>query len=191
MRARLLFVPLVALAVAVAVPPTASAHQGGNGRHDRDQHEGEHDPKGHDREDHDEDGDAWSPVTRQDFTLTSDISEEGGSVVASGAINATGDDVVISDTEDHFIFPDGTLTVFHAPVRTKQHFDQEECTGSFREQGRYVISSGTGQYEGFSGSGEYEASGSFENGCEGQTPTGTVTVTAEGSINLPSSEPSM
>src|SRR5436190_21550821 len=99
MRVRLLFVPLVALAVAVAVPATASAHQGGNGRHDREQHEGEHDRKGHDREGHEE-GDDWSPVTRQDFTLTSDISEEGGSVVASGAINATGDDVVIRDTEE-------------------------------------------------------------------------------------------
>jgi hypothetical protein len=47
-------------------------------------------------------------VTKQDFTLTADISEEGGGpVVAPGAINATGEDVVISDTEDQFVFPDG------------------------------------------------------------------------------------
>jgi hypothetical protein len=126
-------------------------------------------------------------VTRQDFTLTSDITEEGGTVVASGAIDATGDDVVVSDTQDDFVFPDGTLTVFHAPVRTKEHFDEEDCTGSFREVGRYVISSGTDAYEGVTGSGEYRVVGHIENGCEGQTPTGTFTITARGSINLPSS----
>ena len=161
----------------VAVQTTASAHDGHKERHESERHDGDR----HDGEGHDE-----SPITKQDFTLTSDINEEGGTVVASGAINATGDDVVISDTEDHFVFPDGTLTVFHAPVRSKEHFNEKKCTGSFREFGRYVISSGTGQYEGFTGSGEYRAEGSFENGCEGQTPTGTITVTARGSINLPS-----
>ena len=170
----------------VAVQTTASAHDGRNERHNSERHDSErHDGDRHDG-DHHGDGHDKSPLTEQDFTLTSDISQEsGGTVVASGAINATGEDVVISDTEDHFVFPDGTLTVFHASVRSKDHFNEEECTGSFREFGRYVISSGTGQYEGFTGSGEYRAEGSFENGCENQTPTGTVTVTAHGSINLP------
>jgi hypothetical protein len=184
MRLRHLFVPLIVAATSVvAVQGTASSHEEqkerhDSERHDRDRHHGDH----HDGDRHD-----WSPITRQDFTLTSEISEEGGgTVVASGAINATGEDVVVSDTEDHFVFPDGTLTVFHAPVRTKEHFDEEECTGSFRETGRYVISSGTGQYEGVTASGEYRAVGRFENGCEGQTPTGTITINARGSINLPS-----
>jgi hypothetical protein len=178
---------MVAAVGVVAVQTTASAHDGRKERHDSERHDSErhhgehHDGERHDGEHHDE-----SPLIEQDFTLTSDITQEsGGTVVASGAINATGEDVVISDTEDHFIFPDGTLTVFHAPVRSKEHFDEEECTGSFFETGRYVISSGTGQYEGFNGSGEYRAFGSFENGCEGQTPTGSVEVTAQGSINLP------
>ena len=47
------------------------------------------------------------------------------------------------------------MTVFHAPERTKEHFDEEDCTRTFRETGRYVISSGTDQYEGVTGRGEY------------------------------------
>jgi hypothetical protein len=127
-----------------------------------------------------------APVTKQNFTLTADISEEGGggTVVATGAINATGEDVVVSDTEDHFVFPDGTLTVIHAPVRSKDHFNDKKCTGSFRETGTYVISDGTGQYEGATGSGSYRVVGRFRDGCEG-VPTGTFTITARGSINLP------
>ena len=127
-----------------------------------------------------------APLTKQNFTLTADISEEGGggTVVATGAINATGEDVVVSDTEDHFVFPDGTLTVIHAPVRSKDHFNDKKCSGSFRESGTYVISEGTGQYEGVTGSGSYRVVGRFHDGCEG-TPTGTLTITARGSINLP------
>ena len=184
MRLRHLFVPLMVAAVGVvAVQTTASAHDGQKEKHNSERHDGKHhDGEHHDGERHDDE----SPLIEQDFSLTSDITQQsGGTVVASGAINATGEDVVISDTEDHFVFPDGTLTVFHAAVRSKDHFDEEECTGSFFEKGRYVISSGTGQYEGFNGSGEYRVFASFENGCEGQTPTGTVTITAEGSINLP------
>ena len=86
--------------------------------------------------------------TRQNFTLTSDISEEGGgTVVASGAINATGEDVVISDTEDLFVFPDGTLTVFHAPERTSEHFNERRCTVTFRETGTYVIAGDSDRVE--------------------------------------------
>ena len=126
-----------------------------------------------------------APVTKQNFTLTADITEEGGGpVVASGAINATGEDVVISDTEDQFVFPDGTLTVIHAPVRGKEHFNDKKCTGSFRETGTYVISEGTGLYEGVTGSGRYRAVGRFQDGCQ-EVPTGTFTITARGSINLP------
>ena len=150
---------------------------------------GGHDSQRHDWERHTEGRHDSSPLTEQNFAITSDFSDNGGGpVVASGdknAINATGQDVVVSDTEDQFIFPNGTLTVFHAPVRSKDDFNEKTCTGSFRETGRYVISSATGQYAGFTGSGEYRASGRFENGCEGQTPTGTYTITAQGSINLP------
>jgi len=127
-----------------------------------------------------------APLTKQNFTLTSNNIEGpgGGTVVASGAINATGEDVVISDTQDLFVFPDGTLTVIHAPVHGKEHFNDKNCSGSFRETGDYVISEGTGQYEGVTGSGTYRVVARFQSDCEGP-PTGTFTITAQGSINLP------
>jgi hypothetical protein len=128
-----------------------------------------------------------APLTKQNFTLTADISEEGGgTVVASGAINATGEDIEISDTEDLFVFPAGTLTVIHAPVRGKEHINENKCSGSFRETGSYVVSDGTGQYEGITGSGTYHVVARFEGPCDG-APTGTFTITARGSINLPNS----
>ncbi len=126
-----------------------------------------------------------APLTKQGFVLTStDINTPGGTVVAKGAINATGQDVVISDTEDQFVFPDGTLTVIHAPVRTHDHFNDKKCSGTFRESGTYVISAGTDQYEGVTGSGNYRVVGTVEGGCNGPD-TGTLTITARGSINLP------
>jgi hypothetical protein len=174
MRLRNLLVPLVVSAVAVvAVQATASAHDGRQGRHGSQRHDsGRNDS---------------SPLTEQNFTITSDFNRDsGGPVVASGAINATGQDVVVGETQDNFTFPGGTLTVFHAAVRSKDYSNDQNCTGGFRETGRYVISSATGQYAGMTGSGDYQAVGSYTNGCEGQTPTGTITITAHGSINLPS-----
>ena len=126
-----------------------------------------------------------APVTKQNFTLTSE-TEEGGTVVASGAINATGEDVVISDTEDQFVFPDGTLTIVHAPVRGKGHFHEQQCSGTFRETGTYVISEGTGLYEGVTGSGTYRVDAHVD-GCT-EPPTGTLTITARGSLNPPGSD---
>ena len=126
-----------------------------------------------------------APLVKQSFTLTSDNPEEpGGTVVASGAINAVGEDVVINDTEDQFVFPDGTLTIIHAPVRGKEHFNVNTCTGSFKESGTYVISEGTDQYEGVTGSGTYRVAGRFQSDCVNE-PTGSFTITARGSINLP------
>jgi hypothetical protein len=126
-----------------------------------------------------------APLTKQSFALTSDISEEGGgTVVASGAINATGEDVVISDTEDLFVFADGTLTVTHAPVRGTEHFNDKKCSGRVHETGTYVISEGTGQYEGVTGSGTYRVDVSLQDGCA-EPPVGTLTITARGSVNLP------
>ena len=129
-----------------------------------------------------------APLTKQNFVLTTDnIEEGGGTVVASGAINATGDDVVISDTEDLFVFPDGTLTVIHASVRGKGHFNVKQCSGTFHDTGTYVISEGTGQYEGVTGSGSYRVDGRIQDGCT-EPPIGSLTITARGSVNLPSSD---
>jgi len=126
-----------------------------------------------------------APLVKQNFTLISDNPEEpGGTVVASGAINAVGEDVVISDTEDQFVFPDGTLMIVHAPVRGHEHFNEHTCTSSFKEAGTYVISGGTDQYEGVTGSGSYRVAGRFQSDCVSE-PTGSFTIEAKGSINLP------
>ena len=125
-----------------------------------------------------------APLTKQNFTLTSDnIEVPGGTVVASGAINATGEDVAISDTEDQFVFPDGTLTIVHARVRGKEHFNPNTCTGTFRETGDYVISEGTASTK---------ASPAAAPTGSSDTPMAVValrraafTITARGSINLP------
>ena len=126
-----------------------------------------------------------APLTRQSFVLTSPLDVAGGTVVASGAINATGEDVVVSDTEDLFIFPAGTLTVIHAPVRSHEKFNVKKCTFTFRETGVYVISAGTGDYEGVTGSGKYRLVVHGVSSPCGSEPTGTVTITGQGSINLP------
>jgi hypothetical protein len=131
-----------------------------------------------------------APLAKQYFTMTANINDEsGGTVVASGAINATGEDVVISDTEDQFVFPDGTLTVIHAPVRGKEHFNDNQCSATFRQTGTFVISEGTGQYEGVTGSGTYRFEARLQDGCS-DPPIGSFTISARGSVNLPSASTS-
>ena len=71
-------------------------------------------------------------------------------------------------------------------MRSKDHFNDKKCTGSFRETGTYIITAGTDAYEGVTGSGDYRAVGNIANGCVG-TPTGSVIITASGSLNLPTS----
>ena len=82
------------------------------------------------------------------------------------------------------MFPDGTLTIIHAPVRAgKGHFHEQQCSGTFHETGTYVISEGTGEYEGVTGSGTYRVDGRAD-GCT-EPLTGTLTITARGSLNPP------
>ena len=126
-----------------------------------------------------------APNTRQNFSITNDINAEGGPVVATGVIDAVGEDIVISEQEDQFVFPAGTLTVIHVPSRGHEHFNERTCTGSFHETGVYVITEGTGEYEGVTGGGRYRATGRFEDACGPEDPTGTFTISARGTIDLP------
>lgn len=124
------------------------------------------------------------------FNATNAISPNGptggpaGPVTASGVINDQGTDVVVSDNEDQFVFPDGTLTVFHAARNNVDHFDANACTDTFTEHGIYVFGNGTGVWAGYSGSGRYVARGTITNAC-GDTASGTVTISARGPINPP------
>jgi hypothetical protein len=74
MRLRTVLVPLVVSAIGVvAVQAAASAHDGRQGQHGSQRHDwGRNDS---------------SPLTEQNFTITSDFNRDsGGAVVASGAI---------------------------------------------------------------------------------------------------------
>jgi hypothetical protein len=125
---------------------------------------------------------APSRIGTESFSLTGDINVPGGTVVATGVINATGTDIVVSDTEDLFDFgAAGTITVFHSPLHSTDHFSQKKCTFSFMEKGTYVFGNGTSQWAGYSGSGRYTVVGSATNAC-GEEPVGTVTINASGPI---------
>ncbi len=125
---------------------------------------------------------APTKIGKESFSLTGDINVPGGTVVAAGVINATGTDIVVSDTEDLFDFgAAGTVTVFHSPLHSTEHFNEKKCTFRFREKGVYVFGNGTGEWAGYSGSGRYTVTGSATNAC-GDEPVGTLTIKASGPI---------
>jgi len=119
----------------------------------------------------------------ESFTLTQSFTGEGGTVTASGVINATGTDVVVSPSEDLFDFgAAGSVTVFHSPIATSAHFNQHTCTAMIHETGRYTFGNGTGAFAGYSGSGTYRVSGTGTNACSETGPTGTISISAKGPI---------
>jgi hypothetical protein len=120
----------------------------------------------------------------ESFTLTNDINAEGGPVTASGAINDTGVDIVVTDTEDTFDFgANGQISVFHSPLQQRQQFNEETCTFRFVEEGVYVFGNGTGEWANYNGSGRYRVEGQATDACDGPG-VGTFTITAKGPINL-------
>jgi len=124
------------------------------------------------------------------FTSTQDINIPGGPVVASGVINATGTDIVVSDTEDTFDFgANGQITVSHSPRQQTQHFKAKTCTFSFTEKGTYVFGNGTGEWTSYNGSGRYTVTGvgvspKNPDGTCSDSSVGTLTINATGPINL-------
>jgi hypothetical protein len=122
-----------------------------------------------------------APKPTEAFVSTQDINVPGGTVFATGLINDTGQDVVLSPTEDRFDFPDGSITVFHSPTHSTNKFSDKKCSFSFTERGTYVFGNGTDVWAGFSGSGTYVASGSAVDACTGPG-VGTLTISASGSI---------
>ena len=125
---------------------------------------------------------ASTKVGTESFTSTQDINVPGGTVVASGVINAVGQDIVISGTEDTFVFPNGQITVLHSPRHDNQKVNTNKCTFSFSKHGTYTFGSGTGDWALYSGSGKYSVAGSATDACTGPG-VGTVTITASGVIS--------
>ena len=131
---------------------------------------------------------APTKVGTETFNFTADINAQGGPVTASGVINDTGTDIVVSDTEDTFDFgANGQITVFHSPRHSRDHFNEKKCSFSFTEKGTYVFGNGTGEWANYNGSGKYVARGHAVNACNG-TPVGTITITATGPINQSSND---
>jgi hypothetical protein len=106
------------------------------------------------------------------LVLSSDPSENATPiVVATGPIHAKGTDTVVSETEDTFTFPDGTLSVTH-------HVDEESvedtadavtCYFTYTERGTYEVTGGTGAYADADGHGHYSVRASGV-GCDENAP---------------------
>jgi hypothetical protein len=127
-----------------------------------------------------------APKPKESFVSVQDINVPGGPVLATGLINDQGQDIVVSDTQDTFVFPDGQITVFHSPRHSHDRFKQKNglCTFNFTERGTYVFGNGTGAWAGYNGSGSYVAQGSGTSLCN-EPPVGSLTIRASGPINAP------
>ena len=119
--------------------------------------------------------------------LGTDPSLQGtpATVVANGPIHAKGTDTVISDTEDRIAFPDGTITLTHAPKKSSEHVDPTTCLFRFTERGTYRITGGTGAYEGAKGHGKYRVRG-LGVACDENAPPEVfmIRIFAKGPIHL-------
>jgi hypothetical protein len=77
-------------------------------------------------------------------------------VIARGPIHARGRDVVVSNSVDRFVFPNGTLRIRHHRIgKGVNTVDPVTCYATHRERGAYAIVGGTGAYRGTSGKGIY------------------------------------
>ena len=124
------------------------------------------------------------------FISVQNITDNGGGpVTASGVINDTGTDIVVSDNEDTFDFgANGHITVFHSARSSHEHLNKHTCVFTFTERGTYVFGNGTGEWAGYNGSGRYTVEGRVTDACEGGSFTGTLTIRASGPINHPTDE---
>lgn len=139
---------------------------------------------------------AAAPPLHQQFTITDDFSAGASTLVASGAINATGIDVETGSKEagrtnhstDDFVFEDGTIHLRVMGVDSST-FDPATCTATVSEGGNFLITGGDGAYAGIRGSGHFTVRGTIqfeqtEDGCNFDSAAGTVTVHAEGTVKL-------
>jgi hypothetical protein len=106
-------------------------------------------------------------------------------VLAFGPIHARGTDTVVSDTEDTFVFPEGTLSVTHHPKKSGDSFDEVTCLFRFWERGSYQITGGTGAYAGAHGHGHYTVKAQGV-GCDETAPPEefSLEIQAKGPLHL-------
>jgi hypothetical protein len=128
---------------------------------------------------------------RQNFVIVDDFAEDDiATVLGFGNVfSLVGEDTTISETEDLFTFPDGTITVHHARTgEGNERFNPRTCRFSFSERGVYVLAEGTDAYEGVTGSGRYHVRGQGSSpknpdGSCSEEATGTIIITLRGTVN--------
>jgi hypothetical protein len=117
--------------------------------------------------------------------LTTDLNAPTYTLAATGVIQQIGQDVSLSDTQEEFVFSDGTMIMTHRAVYTNDSFDPVTCVDRFIERGTYTLSSGTGAYAGVAGRGAF--TGTIQAvGCDPSGPPTALQarISAEGSIQL-------
>jgi hypothetical protein len=83
--------------------------------------------------------------------VSASLTGNRNKVAAYGVFNASGIDIVRSNTRDTFKFPGGSFHVRHKVTQSRQHFNPRICAGTARQRGTYKISHGTGKYAGITG----------------------------------------
>lgn len=119
------------------------------------------------------------------FTVTQTSATGPQRVFATGPISGVGVDIEVSDTEDQFFFPAGSVTVDHEPTTSSDSYDPTTCIFRYTESGTYVIVGGAGAYANVSGSGTYKVTVAGR-GCDPYAPPNpfTLVVWARGPISL-------
>ncbi len=95
---------------------------------------------------------------KQKFLLVSTSFSDGApmTIVATGALHASGKDIATGKLTDRFKFPDGNLNLRRELVgKGHDTFDKKACYGTYTEKGTWRISSGTGAYTDAKGHGRY------------------------------------
>ena len=131
---------------------------------------------------------AAATTSSQRFTIFG--SDNGQTVIATGAFVAVGSANTVDDDNDTFVFPNGTFNVFHPQTGGTENFNETACLGTATFNGTYTLSGGTGAYAGISGSGTYSGKAIFVaertgTGCSEEGGSSWFFVTATGTTTLP------
>lgn len=113
------------------------------------------------------------------------------SAIATGAFTAGGTYIYIGATKT-FRFQGGTITLKTKATKSKTTTNLKTCLQTAVIPGTYAIASGTGIYDGITGSGKYTFKftgvGATVNGkCSNNTPADAIQIidTASGPVSLP------
>jgi hypothetical protein len=90
--------------------------------------------------------------------VSTSTTSRDSNVIAYGAFTGAGMDKVTSNNTDTVTLPGGTFKITHKDVSHTQHFNPATCQFTFGAKATYILGSGTGKYQGLSGSGTAKVS---------------------------------